>query len=374
METPVRKQDLDSLRFSVYDAVSDTVGRVADWEQITSRFLTSADAGQKDAISRLRAEYRANGHSERYNEIKRKELNVWCPAGVLHREKGNSRVIEWSGIVQLDIDQSDNAGEDIRQVLDDFVFKPASEPIRPTDDFGRYVLASSLSCGGTGCFLLFRCPVHNEEDYTIYVRALCARLYFQTGLIADYHTCEPNRLRFLTIDDAQIINPDAWLFELDAKMWFVFKDSGTDAQKSRNKPVADNTATEDVWAVNLSDIKFFPAYRRGWPRMKRALKDIGRRRVDIAPSAKDFETLIVSLKSAASSGVFSQYDGLRILFFVCQFWGNPNGETWQQRAEVIRSRWKSYTGVVKPYGFGLFCFNGFYGLYKRYALENQCVS
>lgn len=374
MEPQIRKPDLGSLRFSVYETVGDMVGRVADWEQITSRFLTSSDNGQKDAILRLREEYRANGHSERYNEIKRKELNVWCPAGVLHREKGRSRVIEWSGIVQLDIDQKDNAGCDIRQVLDDFVFKPANELIEATADFGRYVLASSLSCGGTGCFLLFRCPVHNEEDYTIYVRALCARLYFTTGLVADCTTCEPTRLRFLTIDDAQIINSDAWLFELDSKMRFCFKGSGTDAQKPRNKPVTSSVASEDVWTVKLSDIKFLPEYRRGMPRMKRALKDIGRRRVDIAPSTKDFQTLIVSLKSAAQNGVFSDYDGLRILFYVCRFWSNPNGETWQQREKVIRTCWRTYTGTVRNDGLALFCLNGFYKLYKRYALENQYVS
>lgn len=352
------KNNLNDLKFSVYYRVGTTTGREEDWNYITSHLLTTKDCRQIDAITRLRAENEAHGHSEKYKEIKRNNLNVWCPAGVLHREKGNSHIIQWSGLVQIDIDEQNNEGKDIGSVL-------ACDLLE--SNWKNMILFLSRSSGGKGYYLLFRCPIQNEEDYNFYARALYFLIVVETGLIPDKKVLKSTYLRFLSIDETAFINTNAETFILPDEVRFCIAESNTDV--SNNKAADNETDPTDFWPAGMPAVKINISHPGAYSRFKRTLKEIGLRRVDIAPSFEEYKKLVTSLKSAARSGVFDDYDGLKLLAYICEFWTNPHGENLEHREKFIRSCWKSFIGEVKPSGLRVYALNGFYTLCKNAGIK-----
>lgn len=262
---------LKDLKFSVYETVEDTTGRVEDWNYIAQHLLTTKDPAQKKAITELREENELHGHSDKYNDIKREKLNVWCPAGILHREKGNTHVVEWSGFVQIDIDQKDNEGEDIREKIDNLLYN-----LR----WKVWTLVCSQSSGGKGCYLLFRCYIKSEEDYNFYVKWLYLTIVTETGLIPDKRALDSIRLRFLSIDENLFINPEAETLLLPDEVRFCISGIKEEAPASKllpqNKTLADEATPVDVWPEDVPEIKIL--YPRGGvaKRFKEVLKDIGK--------------------------------------------------------------------------------------------------
>lgn len=359
---------MERLRFTTIERVSGKLRHnIAElgYDQIRATMLDTHDPEQMDALQRLRHENEVNGHSEEYKRIKQQELKAWTPAGILVSGKGTSRITEYSGIVQVDIDEQDNANlgaDDLKSLLPSLI--PSCVYI-------------CRSCGGNGIFALIRTTANDEATYRATARAIIAALAVN-GIIADPTTDEPTRLRFVTMDADPYENAAAPVLSLPSKVMAYFTNGIKTTKKETATTGAATTAksrapmTSPTMRANNAPSLPLPKVRLKLPtaarqRFAKALKAIAADRVDIAPSDEEYITLIVSLKSAVVRHVMDDADGLAILLFLSQFWTNTKGEAWTTTETNARRKWSVITGVA--FGAPVAALNGFYFLCHRYGLK-----
>lgn len=369
---------MGELRFTMVERVSGklrhNVSQIAA-DQLES-VLDTHDPAQVDALQRLRQENELHGHSKEYKRIKSEELRAWTPAGILESGKGTSKITSYSGVVQIDIDEQDNDGmdgSDVKSLLPSLI--PSC----------MYI---GKSCGGGGVFALIRTSAQDETTYRATARAIIAALAV-SGIKADPTTDEPTRLRFVTKDENPYKNAEAPVLSLPDKVLAYFTDGISVKTANRRRatttpaPVTNakherpdgttTTTTSPAPSLPLPRVKVnLPTGAKR--RFTAALRAIAAQRLDIAPSDQEYITLIVSLKSAVIRHVFDEYDGIRLLLFISQFWTNPKNETWETTEANARRKFRTITGSIfapdGSVGKPVSALNGFYSLCHRSGLKD----